>query len=69
MLTREEQTSLISLSWHWEGSYTFQVVDGVWQATPIDDPAGMLTADDPEELRHLVRMDHARRRVGKDLSL
>ena len=69
MLTREEQTSLISLSWHWEGSYTFQVVDGIWQATPLDDPAGMLTADTAEDLRHQVRMDHARRRVAKDLSL
>ena len=69
MLTREEQTSLISLSWHWEGSYTFQVVDGIWQATPIDDPAGMLTADDPEELRQMVQLDHARRRVTRDLSL
>ena len=69
MLTREEQTSLIALSWHREGSYTFQVVHGISQATPIDDPAEMLTADDPEALRHLARINHTRRRHYGPLAL
>ena len=45
VLSREDQTSLIELSWHWEGAYTFQVTEGLWTAVPAADPAEVLTAD------------------------
>lgn len=61
MLTPEEQTDLISLTFHWDTAYRFEVVDGVWRATPHGDPATVLTADTARDLRQLVRDDYAAR--------
>jgi hypothetical protein len=61
MLSREDQTSLIELSWHWEGAYTFQVTDGLWKAVPAADPAAVLTANTAWELREQIRADYAAR--------
>lgn len=61
MLSNEEQTDLVDLTWHWEDAYSFQVTDGVWQAIPAGDPAGVLTADSAWELREKVRRDYAAR--------
>lgn len=62
MLSKEEQTDLLDLTWHWENAYSFQVTDGVWRAIPADDPACVLTADSAWELREKVRTDYAARR-------
>jgi hypothetical protein len=61
MLSREDETSLIDLSWHWADAYCFDVTDGVWKAVPAGDPAGPLTAASAWELRELVRADYAER--------
>jgi hypothetical protein len=61
MLSKEEQSDLLDLTWHWEDAYEFQVVDGVWRAIPAGDPAGVLTADSAWELREHVRTDYAER--------
>ena len=64
MLSKEEQSDLLDLTWHWESAYEFRVVDGVWQATPAGDPVGMLTADSAWELREKVRADYAARQCA-----
>lgn len=64
MLTREEQSDLIDLTWHRETAYTFSVVDGTWTATPADNPAGVLTAESAVQLRENVQADYAGRQVS-----
>jgi hypothetical protein len=62
MLSPEEQADLLDLTWHWETAYSFKVVDGVWQAIPAGDTAGVLTAESACQLREKVRADYAARR-------
>ncbi len=61
MLTREEQTDLLDLTWHWDTAYRFEVIDSVWRAIPADEPASVLAADTAAELREKVRADYAAR--------
>lgn len=61
MLTREEQSDLLNLSWNWDTVYRFEVVDGVWKAILALDPSTVLTAGSAEELRQKVREDYAGR--------
>lgn len=60
-LTPVQQTELISLAWHWEGAYHFEVADGLWQATSEHDTGVVLAADTPGELREKIRADYASR--------
>lgn len=64
MLSKEDQSSLLDLAWHWESAYTFGVIDGVWQAVPAVDPSAVLTAGTAEELRQKVRQDYSSRRAS-----
>jgi hypothetical protein len=59
MLTSDEQAQLLALAWHWEGTYTFRVTDGVWTATSASDPTRVLTGDSVSDLKELVRLDYA----------
>ncbi len=61
MLDRQDQTSLIWLQWHWGSHYSVAVIDGRWQAHPMDAPAELLIAESPSALRELMRNDHAQR--------
>jgi len=63
MLSKEDQSSLLDLTWHWESAYAFSVVEGVWQAVPAIEPSAVLTADTAEELREKVRQDYASRQA------
>ena len=63
MLSKEDQSSLLDLAWHWESAYTFSVVGGEWQAVPALEPSAMLTAYTAEELREKVRRDYASRQA------
>ena len=63
MLSKEDQSSLLDLAWHWESAYTFSVIDGVWQAVPAVEPCAVLTAETAEELREKVRQDYASRQA------
>ena len=63
MLSKEDQSSLLDLTWHWESAYTFSVVEGEWQAVPATDPSVLLTATSAEELRVKVRQDYACRQA------
>jgi hypothetical protein len=64
MLSKEDQSALLDLTWHWESAYAFSVVEGVWQAVPAIEPSAVLTADTPEELREKVRHDYASRQAS-----
>jgi hypothetical protein len=63
MLSKEDQSSLLDMAWHWEAAYTFSVIEGVWQAVPAVEPSAALTADTAEELREKVRLDYASRQA------
>jgi hypothetical protein len=63
VLSKEDQSSLLDLTWHWESAYAFSVVEGVWQAVPAVDPSPVLTADTADELREKVRQDYACRQA------
>jgi nitroimidazol reductase NimA-like FMN-containing flavoprotein (pyridoxamine 5'-phosphate oxidase superfamily) len=63
MLSKEDQSSLLDLTWHWESAYTFSVVEGEWQAVPASEPSAVLTAETAEELREKVRQDYASRQA------
>lgn len=65
MLSREDQTSLIWLQWHWDKHYVIKVIDGVWQAHPADSPTEVLTADGPMQLRDAMKDDYAERASHK----
>ena len=64
MLSREDQSALLDLTWHWESAYAFSVVEAVWQAVPAIEPSAVLTADTAEELREKVRHDYASRQAS-----
>ncbi len=64
MLSKEDQSSLLDLTWHWESAYGFSVIEGVWQAVPAIEPSAVLTADTAEELREKVRHDYASRQAS-----
>jgi hypothetical protein len=63
MLSKEDQSALLDLTWHWESAYTFCVTDGIWQAVPAVDPSAVLTADTAHELRAKVRQDYTSRQA------
>jgi hypothetical protein len=61
MLSAEEQTTLNSLSWHWEGAYLISVRDGAWLASPVSDPSVTITRGTAGELREALRIDYSER--------
>jgi hypothetical protein len=63
MLSKEDQSSLLDLAWHWESAYIFSVIEEVWQAVPATDPSAVLTAATAHELREKVRQDYASRQA------
>jgi hypothetical protein len=64
-LSASEQSALSDLAWHWEGAYErFAVADGVWQASPANEPGRVITARTAWELREKLRADYADRQVS-----
>ncbi len=63
MLSKEDQSALLDLTWHWESAYAFCVIEGIWQAVPAIEPSAVLTAGTAEELREKVRQDYASRQA------
>jgi hypothetical protein len=68
MLNPADEASLRDLTCHWEGAYTFAVMDDTWTAMPTDDPANVLMADSAFELRELVRRDYAARQSARNVA-
>ena len=59
MLTDDERQELFALQWYWGAHYVFSLVDGVWTARRLADPAQVITAGGPGELRNKLRSDYA----------
>jgi len=55
---REDQSALNDLQWHWDTAYAIGFDGLTWSASPLSDPAVVLTAETPEDLRHLIRSDY-----------
>jgi hypothetical protein len=65
-VTPDEQRELLRLAWHWSDWYDLSVVDdGTFLARPAGAPADILTASSAEELRELLRIDHAERQSAR----
>ena len=64
MLSKEDQSALLDLTWHWESAYAFTVTEGEWQAVPALEPSVLLTAYTAEELGEKVRHDYASRQAS-----
>ena len=64
MISKEDQSSLIWLRWHWESHFTISLEDGVWQALPLyaDD---ILTADTPLRLRDAMKDHFFAQEIGR----
>jgi hypothetical protein len=65
LLDESQQTALLQLTWLWERSHRFEVLEDIWRAIPHDDPDNpdaVLVAEDPFSLRMLLREDAAERR-------
>jgi len=69
MLTREEELDLTGLRWYWGREYRIALSGGTWSASPLREPATVLTADSADELRRLLREDHDGRRIVSDAAL
>ena len=61
-MTGEEASALFQLRYQWQSSYFITLSESTWNARRLDDPATVLTAGTPPELRRLVQDDDARRR-------
>jgi hypothetical protein len=59
MLTDDERQELFALQWYWGAHYLFFLVDGVWTARRLADPAHVIRAGGPGELRDKLRSDYA----------
>ncbi len=57
-ISRADQSSLNDLSFHWDTAYTTGFDGDTWSATPLNDPTVVLTAENAEQLRHLIRSDY-----------
>jgi hypothetical protein len=64
MLSKEDQSSLLDMAWHWEGAYSFTVDEGEWRAVPASDRSAVLSAVSADELREKVRHDYASRQAS-----
>ena len=58
MVTELQAEHLLTLAFNWGEVYAIGLTDdGIWTATPHGDPATILTAESPDELR-LAIWDH-----------
>ena len=65
MLDRDAQTTLNDLRFHWDDFYRVSCHDGVWQASPLSDPAVIISRDTSMELREALRLDYTERKSGR----
>ena len=66
-LTREQQSALTDLQWHWEDAYLigYDHQRGSWWARFIG-TTEELSASSAEELRHEIRDDYADRKCRRE---
>jgi hypothetical protein len=61
MLSKDDQTTLNSLRWHWEQAYAVNCDGETWTAIPAAAPETVLTAATGKELRTVMQHDYAAR--------
>lgn len=57
-LSREDQSALNDLNWHWDTAYSTRFDGDTWSACPLSDPTAVLTAETADELRLAMRADY-----------
>jgi len=58
-LTALHHEQLDDLRYHWDTAYAISQPDAdTWAASPLSDPATLLTAETAAELRELIRSDY-----------
>jgi len=57
-ISREDQTALNDLNWHWDTAYNIAYDGETWSASPLTEPTAVLIAESAEELRELIRADY-----------
>ena len=59
-ISREEQSTLNDLNWHWDTAYTINFDGDTWSASPLTEPNAVLIAETAAELREQIRDDYRR---------
>jgi hypothetical protein len=59
-VSREDQSALNDLRFHWDTAYHIAFDGDTWSASPLSDPVVVLTADTSSDLRELIRADYQR---------
>ena len=59
-VSREDQTALNDLQFHWDTAYAISFDGDTWSASPLSDPSVLLTAESSSDLRALIRSDYQR---------
>jgi hypothetical protein len=57
-ISREDQSALKDLQFHWDTAYNITFDGDTWSAAPLCDAATVLTAESASELRELMRRDY-----------
>ena len=57
-MLRESDMDLAGMSWHWGQAYHIAMTNGTWTATPHAEPAAVLSAQNADDLRALIRADY-----------
>ena len=61
MISKEDQTTLTSLRWHWDTAYAINFDGSTWTAIPTGDPETILSESSSMKLRHAMQDDLAAR--------
>jgi hypothetical protein len=59
-ISREDQSALNDLNYHWDTAYNISFDGDTWSAAPLSDAATVLTAESASDLRELIRADYQR---------
>jgi hypothetical protein len=59
-ISREDQSALNDLTWHWDTAYNVAYDGDIWSAAPLTDPDVLLMAETAAELREIIRNDYVR---------
>ena len=57
-ISREDQSALNDLNWHWDTAYSISFDGDTWSASPVTEPTTVLMAETAAELRDLIRADY-----------
>ena len=57
-ISKEDQSSLNDLQFHWDSAYTIRFDGELWTAVPLTDATTVLTAESADHLRGQIRDDY-----------